>query len=105
MSMPHSDGLLHLGKYADFAIFLEWRMRFFVLFHAQKKSLIDKNWSHRRERRERREIFSSPPASLKTQRTQRNDGEGKRLTAENAEKKYYLSLRDGSGYRKKSSIF
>ena len=46
--MPHSDGLLYLGKYADFGTFLRWRMRFFVLFHAQKKSLIDKNWSYRR---------------------------------------------------------
>ncbi|OEU46569.1 MAG: hypothetical protein BA861_00550 [Desulfobacterales bacterium S3730MH5] len=38
------------------------------------------NRSPQRARRTQRNIFS-PPAALKTQRTRRNDGAGKRLTA------------------------
>jgi hypothetical protein len=47
--MPHSHGLLYLSNYGDFGTFLGLRMRFFVLFNAQKKSLIDKKWFYRRE--------------------------------------------------------
>jgi hypothetical protein len=69
------------------------------MMHNQRKIFLKrkKGVGKKSYRREKNREKLLPPASLKTQRTQRNDGTGKRL---NAEKKYYLSLRDGSGYRK-----
>ncbi len=51
-------------------------MRFFVLFNAQKKSLIDKNWSHRRKK----------ALPQRTQRTQRKKGVEKKGLPQRAQR-------------------